>query len=112
MGHRRRGELDWTWFNTRSVNEACAGLVSVGATEVDVPLMRTKDFLPLTFQGSALVVGLGLLLLVVAQALLWRNVSGSHPVAGGLQFFGIAALAVGIVFGAIHLWGRRRSRVP
>jgi hypothetical protein len=72
VGLRRRGEDQWTRFHTRSLNELCVGLASVGATEVAAPPLQMKDILPITLPGLALVAGVGLLLFEVTQVLHWR----------------------------------------
>jgi hypothetical protein len=72
VGLRRRGEDQWTRSHTRSLNELCVGLASVGATEVAAPPLQMKDILPITLPGLALVAGVGLLLFEVTQVLHWR----------------------------------------
>jgi hypothetical protein len=109
VGLRTRGGTEWTWFQTRSVSEVCLSLASVGATEVAVPPLRTKDLLPMTLQGSALVAGVGLLLLLASQLLDIRGTPVAHSLGGFFQLFGVMFAASGIAFLAIHLWGRRRS---
>jgi len=109
VGLRTRGGNDWTWFKTLSVSDVCLSLASVGATEVDASPLRTKDLLPMTLLGSALVAGVGLLVLLASQLLNIRGTPASHALGGFLQLVGVMSAASGIVFLAIHLWGRRRS---
>ena len=109
VGLRRRGEDEWTWFRTRSLDELCAGLASVGATEVAAPPLQMKDLLPITLPGSALMFGVSLLLLGATQLLRTRDVAGSQMVGKDLQIVGLIALVLGVATGIIHLWGRRRS---
>ncbi len=110
VGLRRRGQDEWTWFQTLSVNEICAGLASVGATEIAAPSLRTKDILPVTLLGSALLVGVGLVLLAVVPLLNTRDVPGIQTVAAVSEIAGVIALLVGAACGIIHLWGRPRRR--
>jgi hypothetical protein len=109
VGLRTRGGNEWTWFQTRSVSEVCVSLASVGATEVDASPLRTMDLLPMTLQGSALVAGVGLLILLASQLLNIRGTPAAHALGGFLQLVGVMSAASGIAFLAIHLWGRRRS---
>ena len=109
VGLRTRGGNDWTWFKTLSVSDVCLSLASVGATEVDASPLRTKDLLPMTLLGSALVAGVGLLVLLASQLLNIRGTPAAHALGGFLQLVGVMSAASGIAFLAIHLWGRSRS---
>ena len=110
VGLRKRGEKEWTWFLTRSLTALCASLASVGGTEVDAPPLRTHEILPITFPGSVLVAGIGLVLLALSRVFLLR--SGSQGLTDGFQTVGLISLSVGVAFGAVHLWGRSRLVSP
>jgi hypothetical protein len=105
-----RGE-EWTWFHTRSLNEVCASLASVGATEVVEPPLQVRDILPITLAGSVLVTGIGLLVLAVAQIFTARDAPENHIISAGLHGVGLIVLLIGMGFGVVHLWGRLRSRL-
>lgn len=112
VGLRTRGKDEWTWFHTGSLKALCAGLASVGATEVAAPPLQTKDILLITLPGSVLVAGVGLILVAVAQLLRAQDLAEAQTLGGGLQVVGLVPLIFGVAFCGIHLWGRRRSGVP
>lgn len=108
VGLRGRGESEWTWFHTLALAELCASLEAIGATRVDAPPLRLKDTFPITFPGSALVMGVGLGVLAVGFGVQsGPHLSGGQSVGAGLQLLGAIAAAVGLISACIHLWGRR-----
>lgn len=108
VGLRGRGESEWTWFHTLDLGELSASLEAIGATRVDAPPLRLKDTFPITFPGSALVMGVGLGVLAVGFGMLsGPPLSGGQSVGAGLQLLGGVAAAVGLISACIHLWGRR-----
>jgi len=109
VGLRGRGESEWTWFHTRTLDQVCASLGAIGATQVDAPALRLTDIFPITFPGTALVVGVGLAVLALGLGVQWGgNPSDGGPSVGaGLRLLGWITLAVGLISVSIHLWGRR-----
>lgn len=109
VGLRGRGESEWTWFHTRTLDQVSASLGAIGASKVDAPPLRLTDIFPITFPGSALVVGVGLAVLALGLGVQWGFPPSDegHSVGAGLRLLGWITVAVGLISVSIHLWGRR-----